>query len=64
MMRIVVFEGNTLQLIRRLSSDTRHRSSYEIDRVQRDKGPENWKPFPQLGGGVREICIQLDRQFE
>ncbi len=62
-MRKVVFEGNTLEIIRQLSDDIRHRAGYEIDRVQRDKEPENWKPFPAIGQGVREIRIQLDGQY-
>ena len=62
-MRKVVFEGNTLEIIRQLHDDIRHRAGYEIDRVQRDKEPENWKPFPAIGQGVREIRIQLDGQY-
>jgi len=62
-MRIVVFEGNTLEIIRQLPDDARLRAGYEIDRVQRDKLPENWKPFPSIGQGVREIRIQIGQQF-
>lgn len=62
-MRSVIFEGNTLEIIRPLPDDARHRIGYEIDRVQRDKEPENWKPFPTVGQGVREIRIQTGRQF-
>ena len=59
-MRKVVFEGNTPEIIRQLPDDARYRSGYEIDRVQRDKEPENWKPFPAIGQGAREIRIQVD----
>ena len=62
-MRTVVFEGNTLTLIRQLPDKARLRAGYEIDRVQRDKLPENWKPFPSVGQGVREIRIQVGQQF-
>lgn len=62
-MRKVVFEGDTLVLIRQFPDDARHRTGYEIDRVQRDKEPESWKPFPAIGQGVREIRIQVGRQF-
>lgn len=62
-MRKVVFEGGTLAFIRELPDDARHRVGYEIDRVQRDKEPENWKPFPAIGQGVREIRIQVGRQY-
>lgn len=62
-MRKVVFEGDALAVIRSLPSTAKQRAGYEIDRVQRGKEPENWKPFPSIGKGVREIRIQLGRQF-
>ena len=62
-MRKVVFEGNTPEIIRQLPDDARYRSGYEIDRVQRDKEPENWMPFPAIGQGAREIRIQVDGQY-
>ena len=62
-MRSVVFEGNTLEIIRQLPDDARQRTGYEIDRVQRNIEPENWKPFPAIGQGVREIRVQVGKQY-
>jgi phage-related protein len=62
-MKKVVFEGDTLALIRQLPDIAKQRAGYEIDRAQRNKEPENWKPFPSIGQGVREIRIQVDREF-
>lgn len=62
-MREVVFEGNSLSVIRQFPDDARHRAGYEIDRVQRNLEPENWKPFASIGQGVREICIQVGEQY-
>jgi phage-related protein len=62
-MRTVVFEGNTLETLRQLPDNARLRSGYEIDRAQRDKEPENWKPFPSVGQGVREIRVQVGKQY-
>jgi len=44
-MRAVIFEGNSLATLFQFPDETRLRAGYEIDRVQRDKEPENWKPF-------------------
>lgn len=41
----------------------KQRAGYEIDRVQRDKEPENWKPFSTIGQGVRKIRIQVNGQY-
>ncbi len=62
-MRKVVFEGNSLEIIRQMPDGARYRTGHEIDRVQRDKEPENWKPFPAIGQGAREIRIQVDGQY-
>jgi len=62
-MRKVVFEGNTLEIIRQLPVVIRHRAGYAIDQVQRNIEPENWKPFSSIGQGVREIRIQHGEQF-
>ncbi len=62
-MRTVIFEGSSLEMIRNFPDDARNRAGYEIDRVQRDLEPENWKPFPSIGQGVREIRIQLGQQY-
>jgi len=62
-MRTVVFEGNTLEVIRQLPDEVRLRTGYEIDRVQRNIDPENWKPFTAIGQGVREIRIQVGKQY-
>lgn len=62
-MKIVVFEGNTLETLRQFPDNARLRAGYEIDRVQRGMEPENWKPFPSVGKGVREIRVQIGKQF-
>jgi len=31
--------------------------------VQQDKEPENWKPFPTIGRGAREIRVQVGGQY-
>ena len=62
-MKEVVFESNALDKIRQLPVSARQRTGYEIDRVQRGRDPENWKPFPSIGQGAREIRIQTSDQF-
>lgn len=62
-MRNVVFEGDTLLRIRSFPEAAKQRAGYEIDRVQRDKEPDSWKPFSTVGQGVREIRIQINGQY-
>jgi len=58
-----MLEGNTLEMLRQFPDNARLRAGYEIDRVQRGMEPENWKPFPSVGKDVREIRVQIGRQF-
>lgn len=62
-MRTVTFEGNTLDVIRGFPDQARQRCGYEIDRVQRDLEPDDWKHFSSIGPGVFEIRIRLDKQY-
>jgi len=62
-MRKIVFEGDTLQRIRSFPEAAKQRAAYEIERIQRDKEPENWESFATVGQGVREIRIQVNGHF-
>jgi len=62
-MKAVIFENKTLEIIKEFPNDARQRTGYQLDRVQRDLEPENWKPFNMVGQGVREIRIQVGMQY-
>jgi phage-related protein len=38
----------------------RRRSGFQLRRVQQGLDPEDWKPMPSVGPGVREIRIQTE----
>jgi phage-related protein len=63
MIKTVVFEGDSLEVIRAFPDSARQRAGYEIDRIQNGLEPLNWKPFPSIGAGVREIRIQVGMQY-
>ncbi len=62
-MKLVRFEGDSLKVIRSFPENARRRMGYEIDRVQNELDPLNWKPFPQIGSGVKEIRVQVGLQY-
>lgn len=62
-MRTISFEGRSLEVIRGFPDNARQRAGYDLDRVQRDLEPENWKPFNRVGQGVREIRVQVGTQY-
>lgn len=62
-MKVISFEGNSLDVIRDFPDDARNRAGYELDRVQRGLEPEHWKPFRSVGLGVKEIRIKVGEQY-
>jgi len=62
-MKPVIFENKTLETIKDFPDEVRQRTGFQLDRVQRDLDPENWKPFNTVGKGVREIRIQVGAQY-
>lgn len=56
----VVFVGSALDDLRDFPVTARQDAGFQIDRVQRGRNPDNWKPMSTVGRGVREIRIQDD----
>ena len=54
----VIFMGDSLARLRAFPSDARHDAGFQIDKVQRGKNPDEWKPMKTVGKGVREIRIK------
>ncbi len=36
----------------------RRQAGFQLGKVQAGLEPEDWKPFDQVGGGTREICVR------
>lgn len=54
----VEFRGNALDDLRSFPEEARREAGYQIDRVQHGYDPDDWKPMPTVGKGVREIRIR------
>lgn len=57
-MKSVAFVGGSLAALRAFPPGARQRAGYQLDRVQRGLEPDDWKPIPTVGSGVREIRIR------
>jgi phage-related protein len=55
--------GSSRDDLRAFPDEARVRAGYELYQVQLGHQPRDWKPFTTVGPGVREIRIQLGRQF-
>ncbi len=57
-MKPIVFLGDSLEIIKAFPVPARRRAGYQLDRVQNGLDPNDWKPMPSIGAGVREIRIR------
>jgi phage-related protein len=54
----MAFLGTSLDDLRNFPADIRRQAGYQLDRVQRGLDPDDWKPMPLVGAGVREIRVR------
>lgn len=54
----VEFRGDALDELRSFPEAARRAAGFQIDRLQRGYDPEDWKPMPSVGKGVREVRIR------
>ena len=59
-MKPVRFLGDSLKRLREFPSDARQDAGRQLDRVQRGKQPDDFKPMPSIGKGVEEIRVWDD----
>ena len=63
MIKPVEFCGHTLRTIKGFPAQTRQEIGYDLDRVQRELNPSDWKPLATVGKGAREIRIRENGQY-
>lgn len=54
----VEFKGNSLDDLRAFPLSARREAGHQIDQVQNGREPDDWKPMPTVGQGVKEIRIR------
>ena len=58
MKKTALFLGDTKRAIGAFPKHARREAGYQLDAVQDGLDPTDWKPFPAIGPGVREIRIR------
>jgi phage-related protein len=54
----IAFLGGSLDDLRGFPADARREAGHQLDRVQRGLEPDDWRPMPSIGAGVREIRVR------
>lgn len=57
-LKSIVFQGTSLDDLRDFPVQARRDAGYQLDRVQHGYDPDDWKPMPTIGQGVKEIRIR------
>lgn len=56
--KAVEFRGSALKDLKEFPLLARREAGYQIDQVQCGLEPDDWKPMPSIGTGVREIWFR------
>ena len=62
-MKGLEFVGTTLDDLRSFPASARRAAGYQLRQVQSGLDPDDWRPMPTVGRGVREIRIQVRGQY-
>jgi len=57
-MKRIVWTGSSKEDVRDFPAAARREAGYQLDKLQRGELPDDWKPMPTIGPGVREIRIR------
>jgi phage-related protein len=59
----VEWVGDSLKRVRELARPVRQQVGYELELVQHDMEPSDWKPMKTVGPGVNEIRIHVEGEY-
>lgn len=57
-MKVLMFRGGALNDLRACPESARREAGYQLDKVQNEQAPNDWKPMGTVGKGVQEIRIR------
>ncbi len=57
-MKVLMFRGSALNDLRAFPESARREAGYQLDKVQNEQAPTDWKPMGTVGKGVQEIRIR------
>lgn len=52
-----------MEAVRAFPAGARRRAGYQLYLVQQGLDPNDWKPLPSVGPGVREIRVHIDGEY-
>ena len=62
-MKSVIFIGSSQIDLKNFPSKVRRNAGFQLSLVQAEEEPDDWKPMPSIGSGVKELRIHADGEF-
>ena len=62
-MKDLNFVGTAREDLLAFPAPTRRAAGYQLHQVQRGLDPDDWRPMPSIGPGVREIRLHEEGEF-
>jgi len=62
-MKPLVWLGDSLVRLRAFPAEARREAGYQLERVQDERQPADWRPMSSVGPGVREIRVRVGGAF-
>jgi len=57
-MKVIIWHGTSKADLIRFPQEVKREAGYQLDKVQHNLDPNNWRPMVAIGQGVKEIRIQ------
>ncbi|MBI2397322.1 MAG: type II toxin-antitoxin system RelE/ParE family toxin [Xanthomonadales bacterium] len=57
-MKRVVWAGSSREELRAFPPEARREAGFQLSKVEAGNDPDDWKPMPDIGAGVREIRVR------
>lgn len=61
--KALFWAGTSLADVRAFPDEARQRAGYQLFLIQDGQDPDDWKPMPAVGAGVREIRIHSEGEY-
>jgi phage-related protein len=62
-MKPIIWLGDSLVRVRDFPADAKRELGYQLERVQNEREPADWKPMSSVGAGVNEIRARIGGAF-
>ena len=59
----LIWLGDSLDQVKTFSYEAKRSAGHQLGLVQSGLAPEDWKPMENVGAGVREIRIRIDKSY-